>query len=375
MPTEPLFGDHWQTIYRGDFQIADFPNVVAIDKGSNFRSAPAIVTMLNELRPELKQEVSDPDALGSIQFFHANGYSGVRTNTAHSKEDLPDGIAQQYTNALKERLKADGWSFSADTTKVLMLTHNAIAAEQGYPNIAAIFDRNEAFAKKEDSLIEFFADTLEPVCRAYSNKKYGEMFRILRSGPNLSEHQDKVKWRNDMDALMDLRLTGTIGAVIDHLKATGRPRLSEKLMRREEELAKADAAPEAEESKGTTRYRKLRDVSYQEVIALFAYLEGATTFATQHSVKGAQFNDVLVILGGGWNHYKWPQLLELLETKAVTPQNTGGYHRARNLFYVAVSRPRKRLAVLATQTLSATAMASVQRLFGKDHVHELTITS
>lgn len=42
-----------------------------------------------------------------------------------------------------------------------------------------------------------------------------------------------------------------------------------------------------------------------------------TAFATQHSVKGAKFENVLVILGGGRNHYNWPQLFELLHTRAV----------------------------------------------------------
>ncbi|API57353.1 UvrD-helicase domain-containing protein [Rhizobium beringeri] len=33
-PLIGLFGDHWQTIYRGDLSLADFPNVEGIDKGA-----------------------------------------------------------------------------------------------------------------------------------------------------------------------------------------------------------------------------------------------------------------------------------------------------------------------------------------------------
>ena len=43
------------------------------------------------------------------------------------------------TEALKQRLIAEGWDFAPEKTKVLMLTHNALAAQQGYPTIAAIF--------------------------------------------------------------------------------------------------------------------------------------------------------------------------------------------------------------------------------------------
>lgn len=82
---------------------------------------------------------------------------------------------------------------------------------------------------------------------------------------------------------------------------------------------------------------------------------------------------MLVVLGGGWNHYNWPQLLELLETKALTTKNTQGYYRARNLFCVSVSRPMKRLAVLATQTLSPQALSAAARLFGDNGVEALTL--
>lgn len=75
----------------------------------------------------------------------------------------------------------------------------------------------------------------------------------------------------------------------------------------------------------------------------------------------------------GWNQYNWPRFLELLETKALDKANTKGFYRTRNLFYVSISRPRIRLAVLATRTLSATALAAATRLFGEDQVEGLTL--
>lgn len=54
-------------------------------------------------------------------------------------------------------------------------------------------------------------------------------------------------------------------------------------------------------------------------------------------------------------------------------KSTKGFYRSRNLFYVSISRPMTRLAVLATQTLSDTALAAVSRLFGKNNVEELAI--
>lgn len=372
-PLIGLFGDHWQTIYRGDFDLSEF-QVEGIDKASNFRSAPAIVSVLNELRPELPQEVSNSAAEGEARFFHTNSYRGERSNTSHSRNDVPESVARQFMRSLLGRLEAEGWDLAPSKTKVLMLTHSALAAELGYPSIAALFDRSEAFAKKEDPTIEFFADTLEPMCHMYASRKYGEMFKVLGSAPSIRTHADKIHWQECMETLNRLRAEGTIGSVLDHLKDTRQPQLPDRVMRREQELAHLDTNPAGEEARSVSRHRELRAIPYREVVNLVKYVEGSTPFATQHSVKGAEFENVLVVLGGGWNHYNWPQLLELLETGAINSRNMKGFHRARNLFYVSLSRPKKRLAVLATQSMSDVALRTASRLFGAANVESLVLS-
>lgn len=366
-PLIGLFGDHWQMIYKGEFNLADF-SIEGIDKKSNFRSAPAIVNVLNQLRPELPQEVSDLEAEGEARFFHANSYQGERTSTSHSKSDVPKDVAREFMTTLLARLEVDGWDLSPAKTKVLMLTHNALAAEQGYPSIAGIFERNEAFVKKEDPTIEFLAEIIEPMSHAFAEQKYGEMFKIIGSTPAIKAHADKLSWHQNMATLDQLRTERTIGEVLDHLRQCGRPQLPDRVMRRENELSALNGSSIPEESTALARHHQLRAVSYREIIELVRFIDSDTPFATQHSVKGAEFENVLVVLGGGWNQYNWPQLLELLQTKAITTKNTKGFHRARNLFYVSISRPKKRLAVLATQTMSVTALQTATRLFGGENV-------
>lgn len=370
-PLIGLFGDHWQTIYNSEYELAAYP-VQAIDKGSNFRSVPAIVDVLNRLRPELTQAVTDPEAAGEARFFHTNLLSGARTNTPHSKADLFPELARTVRESLMQRLQGEGWDLSK--TKVLMLTHNVLAAEQGYPSIARVFSgRNDAFARKEDPAIKFFAETLEPMAEAYQASNYGELFRLYGARPAIHTQADKRSWRIDMDALMALRNAGTIGGVLDHLQATKRPMLPDRVLRREEELRQLNGGTVPVEATSLQRHQALRDVAYSEMMALVRFVEKQTPFATQHSVKGAEFENVLVVLGGGWNHYNWPLLLELIETKALTAANAKGFYRARNLFYVSISRPMKRLAVLATQTLSLTALKATTRLFGEASVEALAV--
>lgn len=370
-PLVGLFGDHWQTIYRSEYELAQY-SVDGIDKGSNFRSVQPIVEVLNRLRPELPQVVSHPDLPGEARFFHANAYKGQRTKSPHSKNDLPSEMARAARINLMVRLEGEGWL--PEKTKVLMLTHSVLAAEQGYPGIADVFKgRNDHFVRKEDPVVKLLAEVVEPMCAAYSSGTYGEMFRIHGSGPGVRCHADKVSWRADMDQLLKLRSKGTIGQVIDHLKITSRPALTSPVIKREAELAALNGEPIPNDMGSLQRHAALRDVDYTQIVEVVKFIEGFTPFATQHSVKGAEFENVLVVLGGGWNHYNWPQLFELLETKGITEKNSKAYYRSRNLFYVSISRPMMRLAVLATQTLSETALKAVTHLFGTERVEELSL--
>jgi DNA helicase-2/ATP-dependent DNA helicase PcrA len=372
-PIVGLFGDHWQTIYRNDYQLVEFPNVVGIDKGSNFRSAPVIVNVLNQLRPELVQQVNNEAAKGDARFFHCNAYTGQRVDSRNGKRELPQELSAQFIENLKALLQKSGWDFDPARTKILMLTHNSIAAERGYPNLASIFDHKEAFSKKEDPTIAFLADIVEPVCQAYVSKNFGEMFRLLGEIPTIRKSADKAEWQAQMNRLVAIREHGTIGQVLDHLKETGRPRLPNRVSKREYDIAALGPNETETEPNSLKQHRQLRNVVYEEIIALNDFINGFTPFATQHSVKGAEFENVLVILSGGWNHYKWPEFLDYLHTGKVSAKDEAGFFRARNLFYVALSRPKSRLAVLATQTLSQNALAAAARLFGNENVIALSV--
>ncbi len=75
---------------------------------------------------------------------------------------------------------------------------------------------------------------------------------------------------------------------------------------------------------------------------------------------------MLVILGRGWNLYNFNQMLEWANNIPAGKQDS--YERNRNLFYVACSRPKKRLALLFTQELSDAAVVTLDQLFGKENI-------
>jgi len=372
-PLIGFFGDHWQKIYGNGCGAISSASLHRIGKEANFRSVPAVVAALNAMRPELPQAVRDPQALGSVQVFHTNNWTGERLTGQHWGGDLPPNVSHDFLGALCIHLTSQGWEFSPDKTKILMLTHRVLANEQGYSNLAAVFPFNDSFLKKEDPYIAFFADTLEPMAIAYSQGRFGDMFAALgASTPTISCHSDKVQWAKDMGALLSLRDSGTIGAVIDYIRQANRPRLPDSIERRERRREQLQGEVPEEEVASLERLNRLREVAYREVIALTRFIDGHTPFATKHGVKGAEFDNVLVIFGRGWNQYNFNQMLEWAAGQ-IPHDKIDAFHRNRNLFYVACSRPKTRLALLFTQRLSDKALNTLQAWFGVGSIHPLSI--
>ncbi len=77
-------------------------------------------------------------------------------------------------------------------------------------------------------------------------------------------------------------------------------------------------------------------------------------------MKGAEFENVLVVVGRGWNRYNFGEMLELASAAVIPVAKQDAFERNRNLFYVVCSRPKKRLALIFTQALSAGAIGTLQ---------------
>ena len=371
-PLIGLFGDHWQKIYGEGCGLVEHAALEAIDKNANFRSADPIVKVLNRMRPALPQMVRDPDAAGEARVFHTNDWPGARRTGqggGHWTGDTSPEAARAYFQHVKARLAEGDWDFAGGKTKILMLSHSVLAREQGYASIPPIYGQyNDPWLKKDDPHIKFMTDQLEPACGAFEKQRYGEMFECFGAGmPRIRRHQDKVAWSASMEALIALRLAGSIGDVVDFIAAQPHMRLPEAVEEREQRLAAAGPEPVDGESRRVTQLRKLRAVSYAEVIALDRFIDGHTPFATKHGVKGAEFDNVLVIVGRGWNKYNFVQMLEWMD--AGPPADKSAFFESnRNLFYVACSRPKLRLALLFTQLLSEPAMAKLVSWFGAGNV-------
>ncbi len=369
-PQFGFFGDHWQKIYGDGCGSITHDALKRIDKKANFRSPKPIVDSLNLIRPELAQAVKDPAAPGEVHVFHTNGWGGARLTANHWQGDLPAAEAARALRNVRAELESVGWDF-AGNTKVLMLTHRALATEMGYGSMQTVFAFNDSFTRKANEVIAYFHEHLEPAARAYLAKRFGKMFEAIDAErPVMNGPADKARWADAMKRLCELRDTGTVGDVIGHLSSTGLPILSDVVVRQQRALA--DALAGGEPLTGRVKeLHALHAVSYQEIIALCEYLDGHSPFETKHGVKGDQFENVLVVFGRGWNEYDFNLYLKMAGNPGLIGTRTAAYERYRNLFYVAVSRPKRRLALVFTHLLEPGAMATLSGWFAGHPIRDI----
>jgi DNA helicase-2/ATP-dependent DNA helicase PcrA len=340
--TVGLFGDKMQNIFNGSGNpgIGELPaeyleQLVTIVKPDNRRCSLAVIDVLNRIRDDIKQVPADDNAEGDALFIAAPGDEGLER-------------AQAF-------LRDQGWSFAPSETKLLFLTHRLIARKAGYGDLVGVYRERGGFFTEDllggdDQTIAFFIDKVEALAAAWAAGRQGEAITILRKGGlELASVDAKKTLREAIDKLVEMRATSTVRDVLVHIqKSTLFPMLEELSFRigsADRDTTEMDEREKEREKADALFYKDLLALPYKQVSAFVDFFLDHTPFATKHGVKGAEYQDVLVVLddaGANWTMYSFDKYL----TGADLPERQPRWKRTRNLFYVACSRAQRRLAVV-----------------------------
>ena len=111
-------------------------------------------------------------------------------------------------------------------------------------------------------------------------------------------------------------------------------------------------------------YNQVKDLKYKIFQALYDYVEEYTPFSTQHKIKGAEFDNVLVVLdNAGWNNYNFESLFLKNVRETVT-------ERTEKIFYVCCTRAKENL-VLFYDSPSDEVLVKAKEWFGEGNVIKL----
>lgn len=205
-------------------------------------------------------------------------------------------------------------------------------------------DENKKGSKRDALINHLFK--IEDNLFLYSNGRYNEFLRATDYRYNIRRIEDKRVLKTNIESLVNVG-EKTIGEIITETNDCGVCLIDDKL---ERFIAEKEYV-----------YNRVKEVKYKEFQKLYSYLEGFTPFSTQHKTKGAEFNNVLVILdNGGWNKYNFQNLFIGNGTPSVL-------ERTQKLFYVCCTRSKEELAVYYNSPSDA-IITKAKEWFGDDNV-------
>jgi len=356
-----FFGDSWQTIYQlnNTCGLIDDEKITVIPKVSNFRSAPNIVNFLNKLRPDLPQISAIDGYEGEIIVIHSNDYTGVRNTDRYFKNDLPFETIEQRLNVIENQFREINIKTS-ESFKILMITHRILATQQGYSNLLALLD--DGFKNGEDAILSFFMNTIEPIFNALKSNNTQLLFESLgiRRYP-INTKAQKHEW-SDLKNKLE---TARNGIVSDVLNIAIKSKLIPVPPTINEFIKNISAAPDTSYRKGTVS--SFANLTYKEIVNGIEFLKPSAIFSTDHGVKGEEYDNVIFVIGRGWNHYNFEKYIPMNPVN-LTADEQKSYERNRNLFYVCCSRPKKRLVLFVTAPFNGNFKTYIETLVGIDKI-------
>lgn len=92
-------------------------------------------------------------------------------------------------------------------------------------------------------------------------------------------------------------------------------------------------------NKGFYLWEKIKKILFIEYKNSIKYLKEFFPIATQHSVKGSEYDNILVILASNWNNYDFSTLFGEGSTSNSVKRRT------KKLFYVSITRAKRNLVI------------------------------
>ena len=356
-----FFGDSWQTIYQLNKTcgLINDEKIVVIPKGSNFRSAPKIVSFLNKLRPSLPQISAIDDYKGEVIVIHSNDYTGTRNTDRYFKGDLPFEIIEKRLTSI-ENYFHEIIMQPEEKLKILMITHRILAMQQGYSNLLNLLD--DAFKNGEDDILSFFMNTVEPIFEALNTNNTQLLFESLgtRRYP-INTKAQKEEWSILKDKLVNVR-NGIVSDVLDIVIKCKLIPIPPAVTEINKNIS---VAPDTPYRKGTIS--TLANLTYKEFVNGIEFLRPSAIFSTDHGVKGEEYDNVIFVIGRGWNNYNFEKYIPM-DPANISIDDQNAYERNRNLFYVCCSRPKKRLVLFITTLFEGSFKNYIETLVSKDNI-------
>lgn len=369
-----FFGDPMQKIYlRGTGSIALQKGWKGITKPENFRCAQNILHVANGIRAlgdGLRQERGlHEERDGKEQPVEGSARIFILPKTMSRNEALANVRAW-----CAETDSDEGWVTPELAVKILVIVHRIAAKRLGWDGIFAALSERAPDSIKQGLLdgttwpVQPFVDFVLPLVAAMQDGNEFEAMNILRlrcprlkvsnlAGKNAAQLLHEIR-----EAKLELVRMMTdegcsIRDVAVHLRTTGLLVLDERL-ERVLGLQVSSVEGEGAGSEGglpsDQPVHKFLDCPAPQLMSYGRYVSEGSPYATQHGVKGAQFDRVLVVMDEEENDYRLYDYEKVLgdanasaaDRAAFANGEDNTWGRTLRLLYVCATRAKRSLAMV-----------------------------
>lgn len=354
-----MFGDTMQKIYNdGKDNLAKCipDNWVKPVKIMNHRSAKRIVTLANSIRSSVddqKQQARSDAEEGTVRLFI--------TSKSNNKEYVEKRVAEMMAQDTGDI----GWNDEEDY-KSLILEHHMAASRFGFSELYMPLSNSKKFdtSLREGSIPELsiLSKLVAPMLVAYRSGNDFEVAKIIRKNSPLLNKEVFITGLNNqvallrkaeeaVELLMKLWNDGKVPTCLEVLKSIRDTGLFKVGNRVDEVLADYSQ----DENEKITALRTALSAPFYELERYALYVSDNTRFATHQGVKGLEFPRVMVILDDAQARGFLFSYEKLFGVKAQSDTDKKNAHdgkdtsitRTVRLFYVACTRAKKSLAIVA----------------------------
>lgn len=354
-----MFDDTMQKIYNdGKDNLAKCipDNWVKPVKIMNHRSAKRIVTLANSIRSSVddqKQQARSDAEEGTVRLFI--------TSKSNNKEYVEKRVAEMMVQDTGDI----GWNDEEDY-KSLILEHHMAASRFGFSELYMPLSNSKKFdtSLREGSIPELsiLSKLVFPLLVAYQSGNDFEVAKIIRKNSPLLNKEVFITGLNNqvellrkaeeaVELLMKLWNDGKVPTCLEVLKSIRDTGLFKVGNRVDEVLADYSQ----DENEKITALRTALSAPFYELERYALYVSDNTRFATHQGVKGLEFPRVMVILDDAQARGFLFSYEKLFGVKAQSDTDEKNAHdgkdtsitRTARLFYVACTRAKKSLAIVA----------------------------
>ena len=299
----------------------------------NLYNADLIITLISKIKEKIGK--------GNLDSDNTLGELALEVKPTFKKLDLLEQInGNEIYQSIYSVLEDMSWEEAYEKCRI---TKESLMSYK----LNGMSGRYEANSYRDRILRRL--DILEEIIELYEANRFNDFLRITKF--SIHNRNDKICLKQAIDYLVS-EDNQTIENVLKFAEVKG--------LLKEDELFSDYIS-----NKGFYLWERIKKITFNQYRKSVLYLKEFSPICTQHSVKGSEYDNVLIVLESDWNKYDFNTLF------GKGSPNSNVQKRTKRLFYVCITRAKKNL-IIYMPTDDPDVLEKAKEYFGEENVIDIS---